>query len=102
MVFDVKTCFMSIAFHPKKPAVCAVGSFTGEVYILNVTHKDDNLIARSKIDDYFHREPITDLAWVFDYDERDYQVVSISGAYVQLELEMVVVVVVVLVREAVW
>ena len=49
MVFDVKTCFMSIAFHPKKPAVCAVGSFTGEVYILNVTNKDDNLIGRSKI-----------------------------------------------------
>lgn len=79
MVFDVKTCFMSLAFHPKKPAVCAVGSFTGEVYILNVTNKDDNLIGRSKIDDYFHREPITDLAWVFDYDERDYQIASISG-----------------------
>eukprot|EP00750_Incisomonas_marina_P015667 INCI1843.2.p1 GENE.INCI1843.2~~INCI1843.2.p1 ORF type:complete len:689 (-),score=131.47 INCI1843.2:236-2062(-) len=79
MVFDVKGCFMSIAFHPKKPAVCAVGSFTGEVYILNVTNKDDNLIGRSKIDDYFHREPITDLSWVFDYDERDYQISSISG-----------------------
>lgn len=79
MFFDVKSCFMSIAFHPKKPAVCAVGSFTGEVYILNVTNKDDNLIARSKVDDYFHREPITDLAWVFDYDERNYQIASISG-----------------------
>jgi len=79
MKFEIGTSFMSIAFHPKKPAICAVGSFAGELVVLNVTNKDDNLLGRSKVDDYFHREPITDIQWVYDYYERDYQIASVSG-----------------------
>merc|ERR1712150_233672 len=55
------------------------GSFAGELIILNVTNNDDNLLGRSKVDDYFHREPITDIQWVYDYYERDYQIASVSG-----------------------
>ena len=87
----------------QQPAICAVGSFAGELVVLNVTNKDDNLLGRSKVDDYFHREPITDIQcvsafearmsrrrvsspvcmvrcrWVYDYYERDYQIASVSG-----------------------
>ena len=48
---------MCVACHPEKPAVIAAGSFNGEVYVWN-TGAEEQLIACTKIDDYFHREPI--------------------------------------------
>ena len=40
---------------------------------------DDPLVACTTIDDYFHREPIISVNWLYSMDEGDYQLVSISG-----------------------
>lgn len=50
---------MCVQCHPEKPSIVAGGTFSGEVVVWDTNATDEPLIARSKIDDYFHREPIT-------------------------------------------
>lgn len=50
---------MTIEYHPTKPSILAGGSFNGEVYIWDTSKEDENLLSKSNIDDYFHRECIS-------------------------------------------
>ena len=34
-------------------------NFKGEIYLWDLSKEDENLIAKSSIDDYFHREAIS-------------------------------------------
>lgn len=103
-----QSCLMCVACHPEKPAIVAAGSFNGEVYVWNtaaeeqvgcvlrhiwhMVHRhivrisscpnfvaDSQLIACTKIDDYFHREPISKVTWVYNMRTQRYEVCSISG-----------------------
>jgi WD40 repeat protein len=69
---------MCVACHPEEPAFIAAGSFNGEVYVWN-TAAEEQLVACTQIDDYFHREPISKVQWVYNMEKREYEVVSISG-----------------------
>lgn len=64
---------MCIASHPDKPALFCAGSFNGEILLFDLS-LEEPLVACSKIDDYFHREPISSLCWTWSMVEGDYQV----------------------------
>lgn len=38
--------------------------FRGEIFIWDITRQDENLLYSSRIDDYFHREAISQIIWL--------------------------------------
>ncbi|KAG2521524.1 hypothetical protein JM16_003552 [Phytophthora kernoviae] len=69
---------MCVAFHPQNPAIVAAGSFNGEVFVWD-TEPSDYRFLSSGIGDYFHREPVTKVSWVYDIQSADYNIASVSG-----------------------
>ncbi|GMF13242.1 unnamed protein product [Phytophthora lilii] len=69
---------MCVAFHPQNPSIVAAGSFNGEVFVWD-TEPVDYRFYSSGIGDYFHREPVTKVAWVYDIQTADYNIASVSG-----------------------
>lgn len=55
---------MSLLFHPTRPSLLVGGSFNGEIFLWDISKKDDNLISSSTLDEYYHRESITQLLWM--------------------------------------
>jgi len=55
---------MSLLFHPARPSLLVGGSFNGEIFLWDISKKDDSLISSSTMDEYFHRESITQMIWV--------------------------------------
>jgi WD repeat-containing protein 34 len=79
---ETSSCVMSVACHPELPAVVAAGTFNGEVYVWDTSIEDERpmQVAATRIDDYFHREAVVSVKWV--YDEREaahYLLVTESG-----------------------
>ena len=68
-----------VAAHPEKPSIFCAGSFNGEILVIDVNNTASPLLASSKIDDYFHREPIKKLCWSFEVNDHDWQLNSVSG-----------------------
>lgn len=64
---------MCVAYHPKNPSLVAAGSFNGEVFVWD-TEPDEYRFYSSGIGDYFHREPVTNIAWVYDVQAAEYNV----------------------------
>lgn len=64
---------MCVAYHPKNPSLVAAGSFNGEVFVWD-TEPDEYKFYSSGIGDYFHREPVTNVAWVYDVQAAEYNV----------------------------
>lgn len=73
-------CVMSIAFHPSQPTIIAGGLYNGEIRVWDIANEEEPLLMSSKIDDLFHREPVSDIIWVRDYLDsgRGYNIVSSS------------------------
>lgn len=63
-VIETTSCIMSLTFHPQKPSFLIGGSFNGEIFLWDISKKDDYLISSSNLDEYFHREAITHFSWV--------------------------------------
>eukprot|EP00904_Undaria_pinnatifida_P001983 jgi/Undpi1/11786/HiC_scaffold_4.g01485.m1 len=78
IVLDHSSCLMCVSCHPRSPAVVAAGSFNGEVVVWD-TSKDEPLIGMTKIDDLFHREPVTSISWVYGSKDNDYRLAAVSG-----------------------
>mmetsp|Transcript_7441 Transcript_7441/g.11118 ORF Transcript_7441/g.11118 Transcript_7441/m.11118 type:complete len:618 (+) Transcript_7441:28-1881(+) len=91
-ILEHSSCLTTVCCHPQKPALVAAGSFYGEIllYDFSKSRAEEPLIASSDIDDYFHREPISGLAWIQvdsltrrnahqDNNDIEYQLVSISA-----------------------
>ncbi|RLN91396.1 hypothetical protein BBJ28_00023600, partial [Nothophytophthora sp. Chile5] len=74
---------MCVAFHPQNPAIVAAGSFNGEVFVWD-TEPSDYRFLSSGIGDYFHREPVTQVAWVYDIQAADYNVRSAASLLASL------------------
>jgi WD40 repeat protein len=62
---------MCLEFHPTYPALLAGGSFNGEIFLWDISKQSDPQRCVSKIDDYFHRECITQLQWVDSKNPKD-------------------------------
>ncbi|TYZ65873.1 hypothetical protein PybrP1_005606 [[Pythium] brassicae (nom. inval.)] len=78
LVLETSSGLMCVAYHPKNPSVVAAGSFNGEVFVWD-TEPDEYRFYSSGIGDYFHREPVTSVAWVYDVQAAEYNVASVSG-----------------------
>ena len=80
-VLDTSSYLMSVACHPEIPGIIAGGTFNGEVVIWDTAKEDsgEQQIACSAIDDYFHREPVVSVSWVYDSGEQCWNLASVSG-----------------------
>ncbi|KAL7997827.1 putative WD40/YVTN repeat-like-containing domain superfamily, WD40-repeat-containing [Plasmopara halstedii] len=78
LVLETSSGLMCVAFHPENPSIVAAGSFNGEVFVWDLEPTEYRFYS-SGIGDYFHREPLTKVAWVFDIQSGDYNIASISG-----------------------
>ena len=82
LFLPTESCVMSVACHPELPAVIAAGTFNGEIVVWDTSIEDERpmMIASTRIDDYFHREAVVSLKWIYDDSEIDnYLLVSESG-----------------------
>eukprot|EP00941_MAST-03F_sp_MAST-3F-sp1_P003542 g3542.t1 len=79
LVYETSSCLTCVECHPSNPALVAVGTFNGEIMVFNIALEDDILIASSLIDDYFHREPVSSIAWISTVEDRVHQIASVSG-----------------------
>lgn len=77
-VLDHSCCIMSVKCHPTNPALVAGGSFNGEIIVWDLVTPEQPL-AISEINDFGHKEPVTDLNWVFDTNLSEYLLIS-TGA----------------------
>ncbi|CAM9321536.1 unnamed protein product [Ectocarpus sp. 12 AP-2014] len=77
-ILDHSSCLMCVSCHPLSPAIIAAGSFNGEVVVWD-TSRDEPLLATTKIDDLYHREPVTSLSWVHNPRDDDYRLAAVSG-----------------------
>ena len=80
-VLDTSSYLMSVACHPERPGIIAGGTFNGEVVIWDTAREEsgEQQIACSAIDDYFHREPVVSVSWVYDAGEQCWNLASVSG-----------------------
>mmetsp|Transcript_30551 Transcript_30551/g.36037 ORF Transcript_30551/g.36037 Transcript_30551/m.36037 type:complete len:583 (+) Transcript_30551:1-1749(+) len=80
VLLEHSSCLMSLACHPETPYLCAAGSYNGEVLVVDMS-SSETIETRlvSQIDDYFHREPVRSLKWVWDAEENEYVVASASS-----------------------
>ncbi|OWZ06326.1 WD repeat-containing hypothatical protein, partial [Phytophthora megakarya] len=78
LVLETSSGLMCVAFHPQNPSIVAAGSFNGEVFVWDLEPVDYKFLS-SGIGDYFHREPVTKVAWVYDIQTADYNIASVSG-----------------------
>ena len=62
MPLPTQNCVSCISFHPKKPSVLAVGTVSGEILLYELG-REEPLLGRTIVDDYFHRDIITQLNW---------------------------------------
>mmetsp|Transcript_3035 Transcript_3035/g.3379 ORF Transcript_3035/g.3379 Transcript_3035/m.3379 type:complete len:551 (-) Transcript_3035:210-1862(-) len=65
---EVDNCLQCCAFHPTHPALVAGGTFNGELYVWDLS-RDDLQRSKSRVTDYTHREPITQIVWQFNLSE---------------------------------
>lgn len=63
-VLDVDSCVMTVAFHPKNPALVAGGTFNGEVCVWNLSKETDSLVASSGLGERTHRDPVSKVVWL--------------------------------------
>ena len=59
----MSNCLTSVAFHPTDPLLLAGGTLNGEIYLWNID-KEEPLVCKSDVDEYYHRESIQSLIWV--------------------------------------
>ena len=52
----------ALAFHPTAPALVAGGTLTGALMVWDLSREEDNLRGQSRITDYSHKAPITQVS----------------------------------------
>mmetsp|Transcript_27534 Transcript_27534/g.38011 ORF Transcript_27534/g.38011 Transcript_27534/m.38011 type:complete len:548 (+) Transcript_27534:45-1688(+) len=67
-LIDVDNPLQCVEFHPVHPALIAGGTFNGEVYVWDLS-REENLRGKSKVSDYAHREPVTQVVWQYNAAE---------------------------------
>jgi WD repeat-containing protein 34 len=59
---EVEGCISAVRFSPLHPSILAIGSYNGILMICNL--ETGEIISRSSIDEYQHREAITGILWL--------------------------------------
>ena len=76
---EVPCCVTCLQFHPELPNLVAGGLFNGQVRVWDINEREDPEVATTKIDDTFHREPISQVRWVKAVGSKEYHLASVSG-----------------------
>eukprot|EP00053_Salpingoeca_punica_P015894 m.147404 g.147404 ORF g.147404 m.147404 type:complete len:610 (+) comp16828_c0_seq1:141-1970(+) len=58
------SCVMTCAFHPEVASVIAIGTFHGEICIINTSQSEGKEIVATSPRHASHTEPVTEVAWV--------------------------------------
>ena len=66
---ETDVCLMCCEFHPQHPALLAGGTYSGEVYVWDLSREGDAQRFKSVITELSHREPIVQVAWHFSTTE---------------------------------
>jgi hypothetical protein len=62
---ETNTCIKSLDSHPKNSNLFVCGSYSGEIYILDISEEESDPIKYiSKIDSYFHKDSVNFVKWV--------------------------------------
>lgn len=73
VVIETDMCLQCCACHPAHPALVAAGSYSGEVYVWNISSSDtfasDSEIARSRITSQSHHDPVMSVQWRYSLSE---------------------------------
>ena len=56
-------CISCLSFYPKKPSMIAAGSFTGKILLYDFSRSEEQLMAKTLVEDYFHQNLITKISW---------------------------------------
>ena len=54
---------MCCEFHPQHPALVAGGTYSGEVYVWDLSREGDTQRFKSIVTDLSHREPVVRVSW---------------------------------------
>jgi len=80
---ELSCCVTALAFHPEQPGLLAGGLYSGEVVVWDVNKvaegSSDATVARSAMDDAFHRDAVVAVRWVRDPATRDWLLASAGG-----------------------
>ena len=61
---DTNSCIKCIDSHPTNPSLFVGGSYTGEIYLINLSNENDDYIQFiSRVDSYFHKDCIVSVKW---------------------------------------
>lgn len=80
----MKSSVTSLAFHPKKTSILAVGMANGVVAVYDVARTEEMLLFRSEINEYFHIDRVTTLEWAPFDTNKNMKLVSKSLLVVPL------------------
>jgi WD40 repeat protein len=69
VTIDCDSPLQALAFHPTAPALVAGGTLTGALMVWDLSREEDNLRGQSRITDYSHKAPITQVVWHFNAAE---------------------------------
>lgn len=61
--FETDGCITAIGFHPTSPLGLVAGSFNGQLMLLDLG-RPDPLVNTTPVDEYFHREAISQITWI--------------------------------------
>ena len=61
--FETEGCVTAIGFHPTSPLGLVAGSFNGQLMLMDL-EKADPFVYTTPVDEYFHREAISQLTWI--------------------------------------
>lgn len=90
VVIETEVCLQCCACHPNHPALVAAGSYSGEVFVWNVSASDrfesDSEVARTRITGGSHHDPVVSVAWRYAMaaqggtrrEEEAYQLISLG------------------------
>ena len=77
---ETSSCLMCVACHPSAPGMVAGGTYTGEVILWDTGRgAEDARVGTSPVGDYYHRDPVVRVEWVYDARERGHVLLSTSG-----------------------
>ncbi|KAH3765413.1 WD repeat domain 34 [Pelomyxa schiedti] len=80
LVVELGSCAMCILCHPLRPSIVAVGTFNGEIVLIDVDATEDPTIGTTNLNDVnAHREPVTALCWLTSGRSKTTELASSSG-----------------------
>ncbi|DBA85408.1 TPA: WD repeat-containing protein 34 [Trebouxia sp. C0005] len=63
VTLEVDSCLQCCAYHPQQAGLIAGGSYTGDVYVWDLSQEGDFQVFKSTLSASSHQEPVTAVSW---------------------------------------